>query len=526
MTRRTASRRCCPRLAFARRGGSWSTPHGRRRPRGGGAPRGARVRARARRLRRAAAIRARAVHAAVGAVDGRRRAARRARSSSPRCARQPRSGREVRGRSGSSAPHLVPRPAGSATAAGAASAADAPVPPRGGALRRRAGPRVGRVDGPIGTLPGVIEHFSYETWEDCRTKLVQYARAGAEARRRAGRRGSIAGVAWRPFARFVRMYVLQLGVLDGAHGSRCARWRRAGVAAGRWSCGRTGGASRARRLTIAHLDTGRTWRGGQPQVLLLVRGLARSRLPAAAAGARRSRWRARVRGGTSRSALAAARGPRPGAPHSRPRALCARPRPTGPCHSAHAHAVGGPAARLAGVPAVVVSRRVDFRSDACAQPAQVPAAGRPIPCLSAACATSCAPPASPTSGCAGAERNRAPGPPGPGACAALLAGSPSTRSSAWWHPSPAQEPRGPALDARSTWCADTADAPPRPDRRGRSAGRRSKAAPRARGRGAVHLPGFRDDARALLRQFDLFALASFAEGLGTSRSTRRRRACR
>jgi glycosyltransferase involved in cell wall biosynthesis len=74
------------------------------------------------------------------------------------------------------------------------------------------------VDGPVATLPGVIEHFSYETWDDCRTKLIQYARAGAEARRRAGRRGSIAGVAFRPFARFVRMYVLQLGALDGAHG--------------------------------------------------------------------------------------------------------------------------------------------------------------------------------------------------------------------------------------------------------------------------------------------------------------------
>jgi glycosyltransferase involved in cell wall biosynthesis len=74
------------------------------------------------------------------------------------------------------------------------------------------------IDGPVATLPGVIEHFSYQTWDDCRTKLIQYARAGAEARRRAGRRGSIAGVAFRPFARFVRMYVLQLGVLDGAHG--------------------------------------------------------------------------------------------------------------------------------------------------------------------------------------------------------------------------------------------------------------------------------------------------------------------
>ena len=74
------------------------------------------------------------------------------------------------------------------------------------------------VDGPVRRLPGILEHHSYDDWETCRDKLVRYAHAGAEARRRAGRRASAFDVAFRPLARFVRMYVLQLGVLDGGPG--------------------------------------------------------------------------------------------------------------------------------------------------------------------------------------------------------------------------------------------------------------------------------------------------------------------
>lgn len=74
------------------------------------------------------------------------------------------------------------------------------------------------LNGPVTPLVGVLEHHSYENWEACRTKLVKYAAAAAEARRRAGRSAGILDVAFRPLARFVRMYVLQLGVLDGAHG--------------------------------------------------------------------------------------------------------------------------------------------------------------------------------------------------------------------------------------------------------------------------------------------------------------------
>jgi glycosyltransferase involved in cell wall biosynthesis len=113
-------------------------------------------------------------------------------------------------------------------------------------------------------------------------------------------------------------------------------------------------------VKVAHLDTGRTWRGGQNQVLLLARGLAARGVAqtlfapdgpllerARALGLATVRWRPRgewdvASGWTLRGALRRAR---PDVVHA---------------HSAHAHAVGVPAARAAGVPAVVVSRRVDF----------------------------------------------------------------------------------------------------------------------------------------------------------------------
>jgi (heptosyl)LPS beta-1,4-glucosyltransferase len=74
------------------------------------------------------------------------------------------------------------------------------------------------LDGPVRLLPGILEHHSYDTWEDCREKLVRYAHAGAEARRREGRGAGPLDVALRPPLRFVQTFVLQAGFLDGAHG--------------------------------------------------------------------------------------------------------------------------------------------------------------------------------------------------------------------------------------------------------------------------------------------------------------------
>jgi glycosyltransferase involved in cell wall biosynthesis len=74
------------------------------------------------------------------------------------------------------------------------------------------------VEGPVEDLDVALEHHSYPDWAACRDKLVRYAAAGAARARAEGRTASVLDVVLRPPLRFLRMYVLQLGFLDGAHG--------------------------------------------------------------------------------------------------------------------------------------------------------------------------------------------------------------------------------------------------------------------------------------------------------------------
>ena len=75
------------------------------------------------------------------------------------------------------------------------------------------------VDGPMGSpLPGLLEHHSYRTFEDCVAKCVRYASAGAAQAAARGRRAGALDVLLRPPLRFLRQYVLQGGFLDGGHG--------------------------------------------------------------------------------------------------------------------------------------------------------------------------------------------------------------------------------------------------------------------------------------------------------------------
>ncbi|MFM8560092.1 MAG: hypothetical protein ACKOC6_10925, partial [bacterium] len=67
-------------------------------------------------------------------------------------------------------------------------------------------------------LPGRIEPLSYRTWDDCVGKMVAYATANAAKAHRQGRRAGPLDVLLRPPLRFMRQYLFQLGVLDGAHG--------------------------------------------------------------------------------------------------------------------------------------------------------------------------------------------------------------------------------------------------------------------------------------------------------------------
>ena len=70
-------------------------------------------------------------------------------------------------------------------------------------------------------MPEAIQTFRHnhpESWADCRDKLVRYAAAGAEKARRQGKSASPLDLLLRPPLRFLRMYVLQLGFLDGGRG--------------------------------------------------------------------------------------------------------------------------------------------------------------------------------------------------------------------------------------------------------------------------------------------------------------------
>jgi glycosyltransferase involved in cell wall biosynthesis len=114
-------------------------------------------------------------------------------------------------------------------------------------------------------------------------------------------------------------------------------------------------------VRIAHLDTGRTWRGGQGQVLLLMRELrtlGQEQLLLA------------PRGPLLERAAAAGFGVLPWSSHGEldPGALLGAWRAlkrfspdVAHLHTAHAHALGAWPARAAGVPCVVVSRRVATR---------------------------------------------------------------------------------------------------------------------------------------------------------------------
>jgi len=80
-----------------------------------------------------------------------------------------------------------------------------------------------RIEGRIGRLAGRIEHHSYATEAECERKLQDYARAGAVAAFARGRRARWWDRELRPALRFLRMYVFQVGFLDGAAGRRlCA----------------------------------------------------------------------------------------------------------------------------------------------------------------------------------------------------------------------------------------------------------------------------------------------------------------
>jgi hypothetical protein len=74
------------------------------------------------------------------------------------------------------------------------------------------------VAGPIGTLRGALHHYPYRDREHHARKVEHYARLAAAQLARDGRRARVSDLVLRPPSRFVRMWVLKRGFLDGRPG--------------------------------------------------------------------------------------------------------------------------------------------------------------------------------------------------------------------------------------------------------------------------------------------------------------------
>jgi glycosyltransferase involved in cell wall biosynthesis len=74
------------------------------------------------------------------------------------------------------------------------------------------------LDGDAGYLTSPLLHYPYESLDEYWRKSQTYARMSAQELFRGGRRGGLGSLLFRPGARFLRMYLLQMGILDGAHG--------------------------------------------------------------------------------------------------------------------------------------------------------------------------------------------------------------------------------------------------------------------------------------------------------------------
>ena len=74
------------------------------------------------------------------------------------------------------------------------------------------------IDGPVGRLAGHLEHRSYRGVEDFLARANRYSSLAAEEWLASGRRARPSDVLTRPLGRFLSMYVLRAGFLDGWRG--------------------------------------------------------------------------------------------------------------------------------------------------------------------------------------------------------------------------------------------------------------------------------------------------------------------
>lgn len=74
------------------------------------------------------------------------------------------------------------------------------------------------VDGPLGRLPGYLEHHVDQPLDELQRKLLARALLGAADARDAGRRATSLGLLWHPAATWLRLMLLKGGWRDGRGG--------------------------------------------------------------------------------------------------------------------------------------------------------------------------------------------------------------------------------------------------------------------------------------------------------------------
>ncbi len=139
------------------------------------------------------------------------------------------------------------------------------------------------VDGPVGTLKGELQHFPYKDISEHLETINTYTTYAARQMRENGQRSGLLQIAGHPPLAFLRNYVAKGGIRDGAAGFIISTLNAYYVFlkyAKLWSLSRDPKpdspkpeARSPKPMFSLHIDTARTWRGGQNQVLLTVNGL-------------------------------------------------------------------------------------------------------------------------------------------------------------------------------------------------------------------------------------------------------------
>ena len=215
------------------------------------------------------------------------------------------------------------------------------------------------VDGPVGRLRSDLLHNTAETIDRQIAKICAYTETFARDGQMQGRRAHAWDLLLRPMWRFLRCYFLRLGFLDGWQGYYIA-WMTSFYTATRYAklqfqTVEKSAPAKAAALRVLHINSEKTWRGGERQTLLTVVEQRRAGMDSRLALRRGSPLEAKAReAGVPFITL----------PNAAPAMLLKLIRIAGDfdllhCHTGRAHSLCA-LANLVRAKPLVVSRRVDF----------------------------------------------------------------------------------------------------------------------------------------------------------------------